>query len=254
MSAIEAFVLGVVQGVTGILPASAETHLWMAWRWVLGAEGAFPSGVALFLRIGTAAAVLTALRDEIGRMARSAPRQLAWLALAAVPPAVFGPRLLFMRDMAVLLPWGGLTLAAFLWGVRRVARAPGAPVPPARTDVNGADALLMGLSQVAAFCPGLSGLALAFGCGVLCGLERGLAWRFALLSTAAALAVEVGWAALAGGLVASDGWTPAAVGAAASFSVGLLLLAPFSEAVCGRSLAPLAAWAALAAALAFAVV
>ncbi len=252
MGVFEAFLLGIVQGVTGLLPVPADLHLDLLHRLGFSRGAPLPPADIDLLRAGSALAILAALRMEMLRIFRERPVWIAYLLLAAVPVAVFGHKVASMRQAAALAPWGALVMAGFLvaaqrWGARP-AGIPGVPLP--RGELSASDALLVGLSQVAAFCPGASRLGLAFGSGLVAGIDRSIALLFALLAGVLVLGVEAVLSAVRGTMAPSLGALPLAVGILGAFSTTLVLFAPLTDLLRGRSLVPFAAWSACAGLLA----
>lgn len=253
MEILEAFVLGIVQGVTGLLPVPTDLHLELLHRMGFSRAGPLRSADIDWLRLGSALGILVALRMEILRLLRERPLWIGLFVLAAVPVAVFGPKVAPVRTQAPLAPWGAFVTAGFLlacgrWGTPPAA-VPGKPLP--RGEVAASDALLVGLSQVAAFFPGMSRLGLAFGSGLLAGVDRSVALLFAFLALPAALGTELAAAAILGRPGPALPFVPLSIGVLGAFSTTLVLFVPASDLLRGRSLVPFAAWAAVAGGLAF---
>src|SRR5262245_44665581 len=84
MTALQAIVLGVVQGATEFLPVSSSGHLVLVPR-ILG----WPDQGLAFdaaIHVGTLAALILYFRSELWRMARGLDRRLTLLLLAATIP------------------------------------------------------------------------------------------------------------------------------------------------------------------------
>jgi len=193
MTALEAIVLGLVQGLTEFLPVSSSGHLVLAER-LLGLAGENVRFIVA-VHLGTLLAVLAVYRLQVlrllkglffGRIGRKHGRwrfsnpdtRLALLlAAATVPAAVFGflaagwVRGIFSRPWVV-----GLSLLAtgtVLFGLRFVGER--------RGRVNLLRAILVGLAQAAAIFPGISRSGLTIATGIYSGIERTRAADFSFL-------------------------------------------------------------------------
>jgi undecaprenyl-diphosphatase len=191
----QAFVMGIVQGLTEFLPVSSSGHLIIV-PFLFGWHDPFIDSLAfsVMLHIGTLLALLiyfwadwvrlvpaglTALRD---RSLRNDPdRRLAWLLLAAtVPAAIVG--FLFndviesnVREVGLV----ALTLVVgggILWlADRRGSRAKGV------ADVSFPVAIGIGVAQALALVPGISRSGISISAARFAGLDREAAARFSFL-------------------------------------------------------------------------
>lgn len=195
MTPLQAFVLGVVQGLTEFLPVSSSAHLVLV-PWLLG--WTFAPGPAfvfdVLVQLGTLAAVVAYYARDLVGMARAALRglltgrpfddpqaRLAWLLLAASLPAALAGVLLksqveqaFGSPRAVgafLLCTAGLLLASERLGRR--ARA--------AVSLRLADALWIGAAQALSLFPGVSRSGATIAGGLTRGLTRPEAARFSFL-------------------------------------------------------------------------
>jgi undecaprenyl-diphosphatase len=192
----QALVLGVVQGLTELLPISSSGHLvlvpWAAdWEY-LETHDEFEQTYAVALHLGTLAAVVAYFRADIGRLIagwfrsvrrrriEGADERLAWLiAVATVPAAVVGAvgedliadRLGEPWQIAILLAVFGVAL----WAAdRREARRGAA-------DLGLMTAVAVGLAQTLALAPGVSRSGVTISAARLLGLDRESAARFSFL-------------------------------------------------------------------------
>ncbi len=196
LSNSQALVLGVVQGLTELLPISSSGHLvlvpWAAdWEY-LETHDEFEQTYAVALHLGTLAAVVAYFRSDIGRLIvgwfRSARRRriegpderLAWLiAVATVPAAVVGALGEDLIADRLGEPWQiAILLAAFgvvLWAAdRREARRGAA-------DLGLVSAFAIGLAQTLALAPGVSRSGITITAARVLGLDRDAAARFSFL-------------------------------------------------------------------------
>ena len=193
--ALQALVIGVVQGLTEFLPISSSGHLILV-PYLLGWTDPFINSLAfsVMLHMGTLAALLAyfwrdwarlvpaglaAVRDRSFR--GDADRRLAWLLAATLPPAVVLGVLLsdFFEEkvrqpilVAAMLVVG----AAILWLADRLGR---------RTDgierLGFAGAIGIGCAQALALIPGISRSGISISAGLALGLSREAATRFSFL-------------------------------------------------------------------------
>jgi undecaprenyl-diphosphatase len=159
-------VLGLLHGPTELLPISSSGHTnlvpWLAgWPYAeLDAE--LRKAFEVALHAGTAAALMVALRNEVGEAVGDLDRRrLQLIVLSCAPPAVLAFAL--ERPIERKLGTPGTTAAGLLAGsaLMLVAdRAPGAAGPHAggrpREEAGALDALYLGLAQAAALFPGFS--------------------------------------------------------------------------------------------------
>jgi undecaprenyl-diphosphatase len=192
----QALVLGVVQGLTELLPISSSGHLvlvpWVAEWEYLETHDEFEQTYAVALHLGTLAAVVAYFRTEIVRLAagwvRSVRRRriegpderLAWLiALATAPAALVGAvgenliadRLGEPWQIAILLAVFGVVL--WVADRRETRRDVG--------DIGLATAVAVGLAQTLALAPGVSRSGVTISAARLLGLDRDSAARFSFL-------------------------------------------------------------------------
>jgi undecaprenyl-diphosphatase len=243
---IQAIVIGVVQGLTEFLPISSSAHLillpqLLGWDDALIVSPAF----TVILHLGSVAALVAYFRSDLWRYAfaglallrerrmGSDPdrRMAALLATSVVPAALIGVLLegfidTFFREQLLvicgLLVVGGI----ILFVAERLSR---------RTrqmhELRLADALAIGLAQALALFPGISRSGITISAGLLLGLERAAAARFAFLMGTPIIAGAGVWKLreLADGTVV--GFDPAvllaglAASALASFAAIALLIA-----------------------------
>lgn len=188
---LQAFVLGMLQGLTEFLPVSSSAHLALT-PWVFGWE---PAGLGfdLSLHVGTLVALGWYFRPEWKRLAiggvtllRSRgvvdePSRDAWyIILASIPAAVAG---LVLEDYAetvfrapIVTAIALIVMGGILWLVD--ARASQAR---ARASMGWRDALLVGCAQVLALVPGVSRSGSTITAGRALGFDRGSAAVFSFL-------------------------------------------------------------------------
>jgi undecaprenyl-diphosphatase len=248
-----AVALGALHGPAELLPISSSAHVTLV-PWLLGwpytdLDPELRKAFEVALHAGTAAALLVALRDEVGEAARGFDRRRALLTtLSFVPPAVLGYAL--ERPIERRLGTPATIAAGLLGGSALMALADRRPARRARDDADALDGLALGAAQAAALVPGVSrnGATLAAARALGFGREDANA-----LSRHVALPIIAGATALKGVRLARRGVaTPVrrsfAAGAAAAFASTLGSTWVIRQVERDRSLLPYAAYrAALAA-------
>lgn len=235
MTLLQAFLLGVVQGLGEFLPISSSGHL-IVVPWLLGWP---PQSLAfdVALHLGTLAAVvyaflgewLTLLRGGLAALrsrqvlARPEGRLLVQLVFASVPAGVAGILLddwadtTFRSPALVAVTMAGLGVVLWIADGRARPAPSGPPLVPA---VSHRDALLIGFAQALALVPGVSRSGATISMALLLGYARPEAARFSFL-----LATPITFGAAVKKvpdlLPAADPWA-VLVGMTASAVVGLL--------------------------------
>jgi undecaprenyl-diphosphatase len=251
MDAVEALVLGIIQGLTEWLPVSSSGHLVIAQE-LLGLPAGENLVFDLVVHLGTIAAVCVFFRKELGRiilsmlMPRSrrgeqenALRRLGlMLLLGTMPAAAVGVLLTDSMEGAFDLQLVGAALvfnAALLLASERFGAG------GTRKSATAVDALVIGAFQALAILPGISRSGSTIGGGMLRGLERETAAVFAFL-----LSVPTLLGAFAYGLVTLEtfelAWEESAVGFAAAFATGMISISFLLKAVRQRRLWVFAAY------------
>ncbi|MHC4937398.1 MAG: undecaprenyl-diphosphate phosphatase [Planctomycetota bacterium] len=229
----EAAVLGLVQGLTEFLPVSSSGHLALfqnlfGWE---SAEENLTFNVAVHL--GSLAAVLLFVRNEIVAMFTKQPRLLLVAGVATIPVVIAGLTLkdavgelsksMFAVGGFLLCTSGFLALATRLKDGTRKA-----------TELSWVRALLVGLAQAVAIFPGISRSGSTLVGGLAVGLEREQAVRFSFLLAVPAIAGAGLFTFLDAGEV-SD-WTPLGLGAAVAFVSSIFAMRLLVAAVIRRKL------------------
>jgi undecaprenyl-diphosphatase len=238
----QALVLGIVQGLTELLPISSSGHLilvpWAAEWTYLKENDRFNQTFDVALHLGTLVAVAAYFWGDLVRLVRawlasiaqrrvdSPDARIAWfMVVATIPAGVAG--LLGEDWIADNLgePWQILILLAagallLLWADRSAqTRAMG--------DLGMRDAVLMGCAQALALAPGVSRSGITITAGRFLKLDRDGAARFSFLlllpTVLGALVLKGVGDVLLGDL--PDGWVgPFLVGTLASLGSGLLAI------------------------------
>jgi len=178
-------VLGLVQGLTEFLPVSSSGHLILVPRLFNWPD----QGLAFdaVMHLGTLAALLAYFRRELlGMASGTLSRRLAGLlVLATIPGAVVGVLLEKLIEAKLrsplLIACTTVGWAIVMWVADRRAApaltAPGDPLERISLD----QALTVGCAQALALIPGTSRSGITITAGLLRGIDRATAARFAFL-------------------------------------------------------------------------
>ncbi len=238
----QAFVLGLVQGATELLPISSSGHLilvpWLAnWEY-LKEHDAFNQTFDVSLHLGTLVAVVAYFRADIARLAvawfgtlrsrtiRTADERIAWyVAAATVPAAIVGAlgENLIAENLGE--PWQIAILLAVFGALLYVADR--RPETKDMSQVGLKAAVGVGLAQSLSLMPGVSRSGITITAGRFLGLDRDSAARFSFL-----LLVPITFGAVAykgvGDVLLADlppGMTgPFVVGSLASFASAVVAI------------------------------
>jgi undecaprenyl-diphosphatase len=186
MSKLEAFILGIVQGLTEFLPISSTGHLYIG-RLAFGLEDA---GLFLdtMLHIGTLIAVLVVYQKELLFMVKNPFSKLSLILIIGTIPAVivgflFEDYFDAISKTGSTLGWEFLITGAIMYAADGVKDG-----HKKLENLNYTDALVIGSFQAAAIFPALSRSGLTIAAGLFRKLDRGTAAYFSfLLSTPAIL-------------------------------------------------------------------
>jgi undecaprenyl-diphosphatase len=201
MSAFQAIVLGIVQGLTEFLPISSSGHL----RIVPAFAGWEDPGSAFtaVVQLGTMAAVLLYFRQDLWRIAMTWLRglrdpaargnhdyKMGWyIILGTAPIAIIGfllrhPIKTGARDLYVI----GTALIVFSFVMLAAERL--ATQKREVEDIDRDDAITIGFAQALALCPGVSRSGATISAGLFRGLDRTAAARYSFLLSVPAVVLS----------------------------------------------------------------
>lgn len=268
----QALVLGIVQGLTELLPISSSGHLilvpWLAdWRY-LEAHPDFNKTFDVALHLGTLVAVVvyfwgdvvryvTAWFRSVRRRSVSGPdERIAWYVFAAtIPAALAGAAGEDVIEEKLGQPWQiAILLAVFgvlLWLADRL--------PERRTiqDLRFGTAFAVGVSQIIALIPGVSRSGITITAGRAIGLDRDSAARFSFLLLIPIVFGAVVYKGMKHVLIESlpPGSTgPFLVGTLAAAGVGLVAIDALLGYVRRHDYSPFVLYRLLAAGIVFAII
>jgi undecaprenyl-diphosphatase len=238
----QALVLGLVQGLTELLPISSSGHLilvpWVSDWTYLEQNDRFNQTFDVALHLGTLVAVaayfwadavrlVRAWVGTLGRRRISTPdERIAWFVLVATIPAglagflgedVIADTLGEPWQIAILLALGGV----LLWVADRF------PQEREMGDLGLRHAVVMGLAQALALAPGVSRSGITITAGRVMRLDRDGAARFSFLLLLPTVLGAVVFKGVTDVLLGElpGGWTgPFLVGTLAAFGSGLLAI------------------------------
>lgn len=190
MSWFEAFILGIIQGLTEFLPISSTGHLYLG-RHAFGLDEA---GLFLdtMLHIGTLLAVLVFYKDELLHIIKKPFGKMTFLLIVGTIPAVaiglsFKDYFEEISKTGVTIGWEFLVTGLFLWFSDSIRDG-----RKKMEDISYTDAFVIGTFQAAAIFPAISRSGLTIAAALMRKLDRGTAAYFSfLLSTPAILGAVV---------------------------------------------------------------
>ena len=205
MSILHSILLGIIQGVTEFLPISSSGHLAIAEH-LLGMEGAseIPEFFDVLLHLGTLVAVFIAYWSEIKEIILEFFRGVGDLAHrttpSRVPPArrmilliIIGTLPLFLilpiKDKIESLADSMLFVGAALLFTGFMLFFCDRAAKDRKTEKSArlTDALVVGLAQAVATCPGVSRSGMTITAGCFMGFERSFAVRYSFLMSIPAI-------------------------------------------------------------------
>jgi undecaprenyl-diphosphatase len=239
---VQAFVMGVVQGLTEFLPISSSGHLIIVPA-PMGWDDPFLTSLAfsVMLHLGTLLALLVYFRQDWLRLIPAGfatirdrsfdgdhDRRLAWLIAVSTIPA--GLAALALNDVVdqpsfrqpglvvvMLVAFAGVLWLSDRWGRRRLEI----------DQLSFPAAVGIGVAQALALIPGVSRSGVTMSAGLFAGLTREATARYAFLMatpvTALAVAYE-GFKLVRGEAGANPELLPLVVGVIASFGSGVLAI------------------------------
>jgi len=197
MNIIEAFILGLTQGLTEWLPVSSSGHL-AIFEKVMGVK--VPLVFDAVLHVASALVLLFFLRLEVMEILRSLSRsisrwrsgerysetlrteqgaRMAWfIVLGSIPTAIIGVTLISWFEAAfeaLLLIGAALIVTGIILAMTALVRRGG------RKELGVTAALIIGAAQGVAVIPGISRLGTTISTGLFLGLDRLKAAKYSLL-------------------------------------------------------------------------
>jgi undecaprenyl-diphosphatase len=238
MDALQAIVLGIVQGLTEFLPISSTAHLRIVPAF-LGWEDPGAAFTAV-IQLGTMAAVLLYFREDLLRIVRTwfaslrepalrdeLDARMGWyIGLGTIPIAIFG--FIFRdqiesggRDLYVI----GSALIVFGLILLFADRFPEGEPQRDITNIGRRDAVLIGIAQAFALIPGVSRSGATLSAGRLLRFDRPSAARYSFLLSIPAVVLSGLFEARKIGESGGAGVVPTIIATLLAFIVGYASIA-----------------------------
>ena len=236
MDALQAIVLGIVQGLTEFLPVSSTGHLRIVPAF-LGWEDPGAAFTAV-TQLGTMAAVLLYFREDLWRIATTWLRSLRepelrptldarmgwYIGLGTIPIAIFG--LVFkdqIEEGARSLYLIGTTLIVL--GLLLLLAEKVATHERPLERINRRDAIVIGFAQACALVPGVSRSGATLTAGMFLGFDRTSAARYSFLLSVPAVVLSGLFELRKIGDEGGAGFVPTAIATLLAFIVGYATIA-----------------------------
>jgi len=246
-TAIQAAILGVIQGLTEFLPVSSTAHLLLTERLIGFSD---PDGVfTVMIQLGSILAIVWLYREKIidvitGLATRPDSRNFALAIIVATIPALAAGALFSKFIKSVLYESPRVFAAAFILGgivmliVERTRPKP-AVVDAERTPLS--RAFIVGLCQMLALVPGVSRSGATIVGGMAAGLDRPAAAEFSFFVAMPTMAAAFGKQVLdVRHQLSADRTLEIAIGLVMAFIASLLVVRPFLAFVRRAGFAPFA--------------
>jgi undecaprenyl-diphosphatase len=226
----DAFLMGVVEGLTEFLPISSTGHLILLGH-LIGFEGPPGKVFEISIQLGAIMAVIVAFRARLLALARGFWKRgtpefvyAANIGLAFLPAMAIGATLHGPITALLFNPWV-VSVALILGGVAiiLIERRVSEPTMRSVEQINPFAAVIIGFGQALAMIPGTSRSGATIITALLCGVDRRTAAEFSFIlaiPTMLAATVYSLWKARAA--LSLDGLAQIGVGFAAAFVVALV--------------------------------
>ena len=236
MDAVQAIVLGVVQGLTEFLPISSTAHLRIVPAF-LGWEDPGAAFTAI-TQLGTMAAVLVYFRADLWRIARAwaaslrqpelrggLDARIGWyIVLGTIPIAICGvsfsdqiesgARSLYVIGTALI------ALGLLLYAAEHLARH-----DRGLETITRRDGILIGIAQACALVPGVSRSGATLTAGLFLGFDRASAARYSFLLSVPAVVLSGAFELRRIGEDGGAGLVPTIIATVLAFVVGYATIA-----------------------------
>jgi undecaprenyl-diphosphatase len=190
MSWWEAFILGLVQGLTEFLPVSSSGHLEIG-QTLLGTASEENLTFAIVVHAATVLSTLVILWNEVAQLFKGTFTTLKWnqdknyvsmILVSMIPVFVVG---MFFKDQVEGLFGNGLLVVGICLCVTAVLLYFSEWLSKRRAneghEVGYKDSIIIGLSQAVAILPGLSRSGTTIATGLLCGVKKESVTKFSFL-------------------------------------------------------------------------
>jgi undecaprenyl-diphosphatase len=178
MEALKVIFLGVIQGITEFLPVSSSGHLVIAGH-LLDIKGDSIL-MNIFLHLGTLTAIVVVYRHDLCRIWRDERRMIFYIVIATVPvvaAALFAGEKVEacfenVDSVGYFMVLTGLFLIAGRYADKKLAR---------KKSLSWGRSIAVGIAQALSLLPGVSRSGSTISTGMIFGMDRDKAARFAFL-------------------------------------------------------------------------
>lgn len=195
MNALEALILGIIQGLTEFLPISSSGHLEIGQA-LLGTSGEENLTFAIIVHVATVLSTITILWKEVVWLLRGDFTTTKWnpekeytakILVSMIPIFIIG---VFFKDTVEDFFGRGLLLVGICLIVTAILLTLSEYICKRRENKNGEetgrevsykDAIIIGLAQAVAILPGLSRSGTTIATGLLCGVKKTSVAQFSFL-------------------------------------------------------------------------
>ncbi|WP_345972841.1 undecaprenyl-diphosphate phosphatase [Sulfurimonas diazotrophicus] len=237
MTLFDAFILGIVEGITEYLPVSSTAHLYLAGQMLGLKQDTFLTAFEIIIQIAPIFSVMLIYRERLMQSAA------LWIKLIAafIPTGIVG--LLFHKQIEAMFAANSTVALMILTGIAFLAvEFAYKPKAHAVKDLEGVSmkqALTVGVFQVFALVPGVSRSGMTILGGMLGGLSRDTAMAFSFLLAIPTMGAASGYTLLKEySALSFEHFGALAIGFVVSFVVGWIAVKTFLAVVSRYSFKP----------------
>ena len=227
MTAIEAIILGLIQGLTEFLPVSSSGHLTIG-KDLFGIE---TTNLAFEVTVhaATVLSTLVAFRKEIIELLiglfkfklNSETIYISKIVVSMIPVLIVG---LFFKDTVEGIFGSGLLVVGIMLLLTSFLLFISEKIKPKAREIGYKQAFIIGIAQAAAVLPGLSRSGSTIATGLLLGVEKSKIAKFSFLMVIVPILGQAFLEIIGGGLSGEEsglGFMPLALGFISAFISGL---------------------------------
>ncbi|HNW50051.1 MAG TPA: undecaprenyl-diphosphate phosphatase [Prolixibacteraceae bacterium] len=228
MSVIEAFILGLIQGLTEFLPVSSSGHLELGHA-LFGIKSQSNLKFELVLHAATVLSTLIVFRKDIIELITGLfkfkwddnNKYIAMLLLSAIPAGIAG---VLYEDKIEAMFTGNLLLLGIQFLFTALLLAIAFFKPSGNRKINFLDAFILGIAQMVAIIPAISRSGATIATGLIIGNERSGLAKFSFLMVIIPIVGALFMKAVSGDMIneSTVATIPMLVGFLAAFISGLL--------------------------------
>jgi len=229
MSALDAVILGIIQGLTEFLPVSSSGHLEIV-KFLLGDESLPKDGLlfTVFVHGATALSTLVVFRKEVAEIIKGlfafqwndSSKFSLKIIISMIPAALVG---LFFESQIEHLFNENILLIGLMLCVTAALLIVADTAKKTVKEVSNVHAVGIGIAQAIAILPGISRSGATIATSVLLGIDRERAARFSFLMVVPLIFGSIAKSLLEGDLSSEEtSFIPLLVGFIAAFTTGVL--------------------------------